>query len=319
MTDLDDLIRGAWDLHCHCYPELSLEHRARQDDVELVSAIASRGMAGVVLKSHFWPTPARAYYLQRHVPGIHVMSSITLNHIAGGVDPFAVEAAARLGAKVVFFPTWSARNDQQKNGISAVIRRIIPGSPIDSTPGLVVAEHGQLTAGARAVLDVARAFGLLIFTGHVSVEESLLVCAAARERGLQVVFSHPASPIVGASLEAMRAAADMGAYIEFTCLQMMSLRHPLPPRQVAETIEALGDDHCVLTTDAFNAWVPPEPELLRWGVGVLRECGIPEASLRRLIVDTPRTLLGLGDREHGTGALPADMASRTADDPATSR
>ena len=69
MTDLDDLIKGAWDLHCHCYPELSLEHRARQDDVEMVSAIASRGMAGVVLKSHLWPTPARACYLQRHVPG----------------------------------------------------------------------------------------------------------------------------------------------------------------------------------------------------------------------------------------------------------
>jgi len=319
MTDLDDLIRGAWDLHCHCYPELSLEHRARQDDVEMVSAIASRGMAGVVLKSHLWPTPARAYYLQRHVPGIRVMSSITLNRIVGGLDPFAVEAAARLGAKVVFFPTWSARNDQQKNGISAVIRRAIPGSPIDSAPGLVVAERGRLTDGARAVLDVARAFDLVVFTGHVSVEESLLICAAGRERGLGVVFSHPASPIVGASLEAMRTAADMGAYIEFTCLQMMSLRHPLPPRQVAETIEALGDDHCVLTTDAFNAWVPPEPELLRWGVGVLRECGVPERSLRHLIVDNPRTLLGLDGRAQAADARLPEAASRPADDPATSR
>ncbi len=44
MTDLDDLIRGAWDLHGHCYPELSLEHRSRQDDIERVSAVASRGM-----------------------------------------------------------------------------------------------------------------------------------------------------------------------------------------------------------------------------------------------------------------------------------
>lgn len=169
---------------------------------------------------------------------------------------------------------------------------------------MVVAERGALTVDARAVLDGARAFGLLVFTGHVSVEESHLVCAAARERGLQVVFSHPASPIIGASLEAMRAAADMGAYFEFTCLQMMSLRHPLPPQRVAEMIGALGHEHCVLTTDAFNAWIPPEPELFRWGVGVLHGCGIPEASLRRLIVDNPRTLLGLGDRDHSTEALP---------------
>ncbi len=45
MTDLDDLLGGAWGLHCPRYPERSLEHRARQDDVERVSAIASRGMA----------------------------------------------------------------------------------------------------------------------------------------------------------------------------------------------------------------------------------------------------------------------------------
>ncbi len=294
--DLDDLIRGAWDLHCHCYPELSLEHRARQDDVELVSEIAARGMAGVVLKSHFWPTPTRAYYLQRLAAGIRVLSSITLNTIVGGVDPFPVEAAARLGAKVVFFPTWSARNDQQRNGISAVIRRVIPGSPIDGAPALVVAERGQLTGAARAVLDAARDFGLVVFTGHVSVEESLLVCAASRERGVDVVFSHPLSPIIGASLDAMREAAKMGGYIEFTCLQMMSLRHPLPPRQIVEAIETLGDEHCLLTTDAFNAWIPPEPELLRWGVGVLRACGVPERSLRRMIVDNPRAILRLGDQ-----------------------
>ncbi len=105
----------------------------------------------------------------------------------------------------------------------------------------------------------------------------------------------------------MRAAADMGAYIEFTCLQMMSVRHPLPPRRVAEMIETLGDDRCVLTTDAFNAWIPPEPELLRWGVGVLRECGIPEAGLRRLIVDNPRTVLGLGDADHSSEARAGDL------------
>jgi hypothetical protein len=307
--DLDDLIRGAWDLHCHCYPELSLEHRARQDDLELVAEIASRGMAGVVLKSHFWPTPARAYYLQRHAPGIQVLGSLTLNTIAGGVDPFPVEAAARLGAKVVFFPTWSARNDRQRNGISAVIRRVIPGSPIDSAPALVVAERGQLTGEARAVLDVAKAFDLAVFTGHVSVEESLLICAASRERGVRVVFSHPASPIIGASMEAMREAAGLGAYIEFTCLQMMSLRHPLPPRQLVEAVEALGDAHCVLTTDAFNTYIPPEPELLRWGAGVLRGCGIPEPSLRRMIVDNPRAILGLAGREHGVEAAPPERGS----------
>ncbi len=33
---LDELVVGTFDLHCHVYPEMTLEHEARQDDVELI-------------------------------------------------------------------------------------------------------------------------------------------------------------------------------------------------------------------------------------------------------------------------------------------
>ena len=68
MAKLDELIRGAFDLHCHVYPEVSLEQEARHDDVGLVQGVEDAGMAGLVLKSHLWPTVERAYYLQRQFP-----------------------------------------------------------------------------------------------------------------------------------------------------------------------------------------------------------------------------------------------------------
>lgn len=103
--DVVTVPEGAWDLHCHRYPEVSLEHRARTEDETLVDLAEQAGMAGVLLKSHFRPTPERAYSVQRRAPGVRLISSITLNPVVGGISPLAVEAAVRLGAKSVFFPT----------------------------------------------------------------------------------------------------------------------------------------------------------------------------------------------------------------------
>jgi hypothetical protein len=292
MDSLDDLLQGAWDLHCHCYPELALEHRARQDDMELVQGLAAAGLAGVVLKSHFWPTPPRAHYLQRLVPGLRVLSSITLNHITGGLSPFAVDAAARLGAKVLFFPTWGSRNDIEGGGFSTLIRRVVPRPDPLFEAGLVVTDGGRLTRAAEAVLDVAAEFDLLVCTGHVSAAEGLLVCEGARRRGLQAVFSHPTTASIGASLDELRAAADLGAYVEFCCLHLFSPRGLLRPPQVAELMAAVGAEHCLLTTDTFGAWAPPAPELLRAGLGVLLDCGVGWAALRAMVADNPIALLG---------------------------
>ena len=64
---LDQLLKGAYDLHCHVYPEMALEHEARQDDIGQLAGMQAAGM-GVVLKSHFWPTVDRWYYLASSFP-----------------------------------------------------------------------------------------------------------------------------------------------------------------------------------------------------------------------------------------------------------
>lgn len=291
---LDRYLEGAIDLHCHVYPEMTLEHEARQDDVSLVEGMQAVGMGGVVLKSHFWPTVERAYYLGQRVPDLRVFGSITLNRVAGGVDPFVVDAAGRQGAKVVFFPTWDSANDRTNDGFSRRVRERLPRYFDDRLAGIaVIGEDGTLVPAAERTLDAAAQFGMLVCTGHLSPSEGFRVMEGARRRGLPCVFSHPLSGSVGASLENMRTAVELGAVVELCALQTMSLNRHIAPSVLVEIVTALGAENCVFSTDAFNDWAPPAPEMLRMGIGQLLQCGLDDGAIRALTVTNPRRLLGI--------------------------
>lgn len=294
---LDQYLRGAVDLHCHVYPEMTLEHEARQDDVSLVEGQQAAGMAGVVLKSHFWPTAERAHYLSRRVPDLQVFGSITLNRVAGGVDPLVVDAAGRQGAKVVFFPTWDSANDRARKGFSRRVKERLPRYFDDDGTGISVTEDGRLTGAAEHVLDAAQQFGMLVCTAHLSPAEAFQVIEGARRRGLPAVFSHPLSGSVGASMENMRTAVGLGAVVELCALQTISLNHRVPPDTLVEIVTALGAENCVFSTDAFNDWAPPAHEMLRMGIGQLLQSGLSEDAVRTLTAANPRRLLGLDPSE----------------------
>ena len=124
-TVVDRLVEGSIDLHHHGYPEISFDCKTRMEDVDEISIARQAGMAGLVLKSHMFPTMGRAYHLKNLVPDINIYSSITLNHSVGGLNPLAIESAAKQGAKVLFMPTWSAENDIERGGISHYLRTFI--------------------------------------------------------------------------------------------------------------------------------------------------------------------------------------------------
>lgn len=118
VRSYEDLLSGAIDIHCHGYPEIALDwHMPLEDDSTLLMA-KEYGMKGLVLKSHMWPTIDRAHFLNKMVEDIKAYGSITLNHSCGGISPWAAEAACKLGAKVIWMPTWGAENDIKRGGQS---------------------------------------------------------------------------------------------------------------------------------------------------------------------------------------------------------
>lgn len=292
----DDILRGAIDIHHHSYPEISLEHRMRLDDAAELANARDAGMAGIVLKSHLWPTVGKAFLLGQMVPGIRAWGSLTLNPIAGGFSALAVESAARQGARFVFFPTWGAAHDREQGGFSKHLGHLLArAGGVTKEPGLRVTDAGgRILPEVSECLAVAAEFKLAIGTGHISPRESIALAEAAKRTGIdEIFFQHPDSHSVAASREDIREMARLGAVIELCSLGLLPGIQRIKPEWMVEIIAEVGPQKCVITSDSFFEWAPPAAETLRMTISLLRTKGVPAKHLRTMLRDVPCRLLGI--------------------------
>ena len=112
MSSLDQaraLLQGSYDLHIHPIPS----HVPRLlDDFEVLAQAEEAGMGGVLLKNHHEPTGARALPANRRGEGFRAKAygAAVLNWPLGGLNPYAVHSALKMGAHVIFMPTRDAAN-----------------------------------------------------------------------------------------------------------------------------------------------------------------------------------------------------------------
>ena len=106
-----ELVRGAYDTHVHVAPDVV---KRRITDVALARRFAELGLAGFGLKSHYTSTAERARVVSEAVPEVDTIGTLTLNRAVGGLNPVAVEIAAREGARIVWFPTVSSENEERE-------------------------------------------------------------------------------------------------------------------------------------------------------------------------------------------------------------
>lgn len=293
-TLADKMVEGAIDFHHHGYPELSFEAKTRLEDVDELKVSRAAGMAGIVLKSHMWPTVGRAYHLRQLVSGIDVIPSITLNHAVGGFNPLVMESAARQGAKVVFMPTWSAAHDRERGGMSKYLRGFLDrAAALTPDTGLrVTGPDGKVLPEVTECLAVAAQFDMVVCTGHISPRESIALADRAKDYGIdEVVFSHPDSHSVGASREEIRDMVQLGACCEFCALGTLPAFQRISPTRAMEIIAEISPDRSVLTTDYFFEWSPPAPETLRMLIGTFLQMGMAPADVAKMVRDNPRRLL----------------------------
>lgn len=293
-TVYDELLVGAVDLHCHVDLEFSrTQFRKALPEWEWLPRAEAAGMRAVVLKSHLWPSVSISPFLAQLYEGsVDVESSITLNPTVGGLDPWAVEAAVQMGAKAVFLPTWGARNDRERGGFH---RRLDAGfahfEPTRLSTLSIIDGSGALTDAAQEILRLAIEHELMLSTGHVSWQESLTLAREAHRLGFdRLLFGHPLSGSVGAPPEAIREAADLGAYIEICWPTIAPGR--LDPAEVVAVIREIGGARTVLTSDFFGGSNPSPSDLLRMLLGALYDAGLSQQEIQLGVASNPAGLLG---------------------------
>lgn len=277
--EAEALLQGGYDLHTHSFPS----HVSRSvDDMELLEQAEKAKMAGVMIKNHYESTAARAALLNKRSGfTARAYGGLALNWPAGGLNPYAAESALKLGASFIWLPTRDAENCLQFGDM--------PGD-FFSRPGIsVLDESGKLVPAFFEVLEVVKKYDAVLATGHISVEESIAACRAAREYKVRTVLTHPEWKRTVVPLEVQIELAGLGVAIERNWANVED--GDCTAGQMIAHIRAAGPENTFLATDRGQAWrEPPVEGMLRF-IELLLENGFTEKEIKTMVCEVPGYLL----------------------------
>jgi hypothetical protein len=292
------LVRGAVDYHVHVAPDFVSR---RISDIDLAKRCLETGQAGFGLKSHYWSTVERAQVVAAAVPGAVVLGTITLNRSLGGLNPLAVEIAARQGARVVWFPTVSAVNEQhevlragayEKVPVWVAFELSLREAGLAYDPVPVVDARGALLPEAHGVLDVIARHHLVLCTGHLGRDEVFALVEAAAERGVRdIVVTHPEFPSQSIAPADQVELAAMGALMERAFTTPYTGK--VPWDRVFEATRAVGPQHTVWATDLGQSANPPVEDGLALMADAYLAAGFTDVEIRTMAVANTRRVAGL--------------------------
>ncbi len=271
-----EVLRGAYDTHVHSAPDLV---ERRLTDLELARRAREQGLAGLVIKNHHFETASRALIARREVPGVTVLGGITLNETVGGLNPHAVEACLKLGGKTVWMPTVDAQNHRDKTGQKGGIS--------------ILDEGGRLKETVGEILDLVKEWEAVLATGHLSLEETLVLVREARTLGLEkLVYTHPEFWITRTPLEIQKELTRQGVFME-RCYYSCTLKdhHRVTLQELALQIREVGPATTILASDLGQKDNPPPPEGLELMLQGLLQKGVTEEDLETMVKENPKKLL----------------------------
>jgi hypothetical protein len=290
-----DSIRGGYDLQVHVAPDVIAR---RIDDIDLAKEFLAAGLRGFVLKSHYVPTYERAKVVTKAVPGIEAFGAITLNHSVGGLNPVAVEIAGRSGCKIVWMPTVDAGNETagRRGGATtklpfwAKIQLELADTGISPAPLTVIDESGNLNEPARRCLELIGKHNMILATGHLGRKEIFALVKTGAEMGLKrILVTHAEFPSQNLTAEEQYQLSRMGALIEHCFTTMYTGKAPW--EEVLASIQKVGADRCVLSTDLGQTINPPVAEGFAMFAQRLIDGGLKPAEIRRMAVENPASLV----------------------------
>jgi hypothetical protein len=291
-----ELLRGAYDTHIHVAPDVVPRI---VDDVTLARRFLKLGMDGFTLKSHYTSTAERAAVVRAAVPGIDCRGAIVLNRAVGGLNPLAVEVAAREGVRTVWLPTVDSVNESHEREAPAgakvpvwvKLQLELREQGIEIEPVPVVDNDGAVLGQTRAVLERIAHHGLLLATGHLARDEIFAVVDAALEEGVtEIVITHPEFPAQSLSVADQVVLAQRGALLE----RCMTTPHTgkIAWEQWIANIREAGYEHSILSTDLGQVFNPPVEDGMGIMVDHLLAAGFTDEEVHVMAVVNSRRVAG---------------------------
>ncbi|HTJ26417.1 MAG TPA: DUF6282 family protein [Candidatus Limnocylindria bacterium] len=291
-----DAVHGALDLHVHPGPDV---FPRKFDDEEVARRYQSAGFAGFVIKSHYVPTAERATIVGKQIAGLAIAGGIVLNNAVGGINPMAVELAAREGARFVWMPTLDSPADDsgrvdpkpgQKVPSWAKLQLQLRDDGYPSRAVHVTDEHGALLPETVAVLHSAAHHDLVVATGHLGRNDIFAVVRGAKAAGVKrIVVTHADYPSLGLSADDQKALVAMGAWLERSFSTSAALG--VPWEQVFANIRHVGWERNYLSTDLGQ----PERANPETGLPLMAQrmldAGFSADQIHRLAVRNPHDVL----------------------------
>ena len=205
-TLMPEWATGMVDLHVHASPSLLPRHG---DDQSTVASERDLGFEIIVLKAHEGSTAERAA-----IAGENVYGGIVLNSAVGGANPDAVEINARLGGRVVWMPTVSTAT--HKAGAKSPELSVHKGFEMHQVDVVI---DGKLLPEWFDVLDVIAGFDLVLASGHLSIDETLVLFTEAKKRGVKrLMVNHPKMPFLHWHDDLAKDLRELGAFLELGIL-----------------------------------------------------------------------------------------------------
>jgi hypothetical protein len=287
------LLEGAYEFHVHSSPSI---FKRKQTDWELLEDAKVAKMGGFVLKSHESSTVERAFLLNDKEPSVSVFGGIVLNQHVGGLNPYAVETALKMGGKVVWFPTLSAGQHQQY--FKSKNTKLFNGNPLSTESTVSIEEEGHLKDEVEDIFRLIKDYDAVLATGHLSLKEQHSIVRAAKDAGVEkIIIQHADMGISKIPLEDQQYFASQGCMIEKCFLACSSDFHDLTVEEMAKTIEVIGHESCILVTDYGQPHHEAPVYAMNRFVEELLSHGVREEHVIRMLQENPRGLLGVDKNE----------------------
>src|SRR5690606_31428414 len=275
---VDALLVGAIDMHCHSGPSVMPR---MIDHIEALKEASAAGMKALLFKDHFYSATPVTELLSSHFGHLDVtmLSGVPLNDTAGGFNPYAVDHGLKLGARLVWMPTFSAANHIRHNRRGHLLPTKVPmRRPRMLT---VFDEDGRIKDEVKEILDQIAEFDAVLSAGHLHISEIWPLFEEAERRGVgRRLVQHPTYTI-GATYADIRELTAGGAFVEHSlCMFIAESRFQYyPSEELKAVIDAGGTEQTILGSDLGQVDNPTPVSGFRAVIRLCLELGFDDPTI----------------------------------------